>query len=212
LIEFRLLYSGELLGASRTNTRAHMKHEIRRAFHPQLHRLWTMNHNLRQLAAHQTLLPEFAAALNRGPTEQERVEFGLRTIGRNWIRGTYECVPLITSDLALRCNLDILFLRQEEDRFVFTRGDIDAKLKTLFDALRIPKDLKETGNSSPQSDEVPFFCLLEDDSLISEVHINTDQLLLLPNEKTVKANDSFVMVHVKANNKTSRTFDNYFGD
>ena len=35
-LEFRLTYEGLLLGASRTDTRAQHKHEIRKAFHPQL--------------------------------------------------------------------------------------------------------------------------------------------------------------------------------
>src|SRR5579863_3688379 len=42
-VEFRLVYSGRLLGASRTDTRASLKHEIRREFHPQLRRLWKTN-------------------------------------------------------------------------------------------------------------------------------------------------------------------------
>ena len=33
-------------GASRTNTRSNLKHEIRREFHPQLRRLWQTNKSL----------------------------------------------------------------------------------------------------------------------------------------------------------------------
>ena len=77
-----------------------------------------------------------------------------------------EVVPLVTADMGLRCSLDILLLRPEEDRFIFNAGDIDGQIKTLFDALRMPNDLKETGEVGPQQDETPFFCLLEDDKLI----------------------------------------------
>jgi hypothetical protein len=40
LVEFRLLYSGQLLGAGRKTTPADIKHTVRREFHPQLRRLW----------------------------------------------------------------------------------------------------------------------------------------------------------------------------
>lgn len=38
-MEFRLIYDGQLLGASRNNTRSEHKHDIRRVFHAQLKRL-----------------------------------------------------------------------------------------------------------------------------------------------------------------------------
>jgi integrase len=50
-------------------------------------------------------------------------------------------------------------------------GDIDGRLKTIFDALRMPKNLDETARQKPQDDEDPFFCLLEDDKLISEIRV-----------------------------------------
>ena len=62
---------------------------------------------------------------------------------------------------------------------------------------------------SPQEDETPFFCLLEDDRLISEIRVNGDQLLLLPNERQVKANDSFVLIHVKLNPKYPGALGNF---
>lgn len=76
-------------------------------------------------------------------------------------------------------------------------GDIDGRLKTLFDALRIPTNLDETGGMGPQDGENPFYCLLEDDKLISEINVSTDQLLLLPREREVKANDAFLVIRVK---------------
>ena len=72
-------------------------------------------------------------------------------------------------------------------------------------------NLGETGGMGPQEDEDPFFCLLEDDRLISEVRVTTDQLLLLPNQRELKANDAHVIIHVKLNHRHPRTFDNYFG-
>jgi hypothetical protein len=113
--------------------------------------------------------------------------------------------------MALRCSLDILLLRPEEDRFIFNAGDIDGQVKTLFDALRMPKGVNETGGVGPEGDETPFFCLLEDDRFITEVNVTTDKLLLLPTQRDVKANDALVVIHVKLNHKNARTFDNWFG-
>jgi hypothetical protein len=211
MVEFRLLYEGELLACTNANRRPKEKHAIRRIFHPQLRRLWTTNLNLRQLAVSQ-----YAKALADGEphpaTEPERFELGLAVIGKNHSAVGFDLVPLVTPDLALRCSLDILLLRPEEDRFIFTKGDIDGQLKTLLDALQVPDSWEQTGKSVPQEDETPFFCLLKNDKLISEVHITTNQLLLLPNRKELKANDSFVVIHVKVNNKSARFFDDYFGD
>ena len=76
-------------------------------------------------------------------------------------------------------------------------GDIDARIKTIFDALRMPKNLDEAGGAVPQADENPFFCLLEDDKLISEIKVTTDELLLLPREREIKPNDALLVIHVK---------------
>ncbi len=76
-------------------------------------------------------------------------------------------------------------------------GDIDARLKTIFDALRLPKNLDEAGGVGPQTDENPFFCLLEDDKLISEIKVTTDSLLLLPREREMKPNDALLVIHAK---------------
>ena len=52
--------------------------------------------------------------------------------------------PLVRKKLGLACALDILFLRQEEPgQLVLQSGDIDGRIKTLFDALRIPSKQEE---------------------------------------------------------------------
>jgi hypothetical protein len=208
-VEFRLLYEGELPPSGNNNKRPREKHEIRRRFHPQLRRLWSMESNLRELAARRWL-----ASVNANcppTTDPERFDLGIKAMGEKWVKAGYECVPLVTSDMDLRCGLDILLLRPEEDRFIFQSGDVDGQLKTLFDALRIPQNPEETGRASPLADECPLFCLLEDDRLISDVRVNTDRLLLLPGQRAVKPNDAFVVIHVTLNHRPHRTFDNYFG-
>jgi hypothetical protein len=212
LVEFRLLFEGELLPSAGSKKRTSEKHVIRQSFHPQLRRLWSINANLRKLAgrSYRATFPG-PDGNNPDPTPQERFDGGIAKIGKNWSRAGFEFVPLVTPDMALRCSIDITLLRPEEDRLIFEAGDIDGQLKTLFDALRIPKDASELGGATPQADETPFFCLLEDDRLVSEVRVSTDQMLLLPNRREVKANDAHAVIHVKLNHKNARTFDNYFG-
>ncbi len=75
----------------------------------------------------------------------------------------------------------------------------------------MPANSDETSGTPPQADENPFYCLLEDDRLITEVRVSTDTMLLLPNTREVRANDAHAIIHVKLNHRTARTFDNYFG-
>ncbi len=91
-------------------------------------------------------------------------------------QGNYRLVPLATRELELGCGLDILFLRYDQPgQTLLQSGDIDNRLKTLFDALRIPQAGEYHGEPSP--DEDPLFCLLEDDSMITQVSVTTDVLL-----------------------------------
>src|ERR1700722_19568889 len=99
-MQFRLLYSGRLLGASRTNTRASLKQEIRLEFHPQLKRLWTTNPSLSKLAqtratnwvqshpgaVKRELRPHLAPGEAERWTEEELAMLGLRWIAETWER------------------------------------------------------------------------------------------------------------------------------
>jgi hypothetical protein len=202
LVEFRLLFEGALPSCGS----APEKHAIRRMFHPQLRRLWSVNSNLRSLAIHK------GNDGTPGLSEDERLAKGIAAIGKNWNRAGYNLVPLVTPEMALRCSVDIVLLRPEQHgRFIVKNGDIDNKLKTLFDSLRIPESASETGGAIPESDEDPLFCLLQDDGLISEVKVTTDQLLMLPNQRHVRSHDAHAIIHVRLNHKNARTFDNYFG-
>jgi hypothetical protein len=60
---------------------------------------------------------------------------------------------------------------------LFTGGDLDNRLKVLFDALRIPTTLTEVGEDSPASEGEVFYCLLADDRLITKVSIESFRLL-----------------------------------
>src|SRR6185437_9442927 len=90
--------------------------------------------------------------------------------------------------------LSITFLRPEPPGSLVTQGgDIDNRLKTLFDALRMPKDISELPpGDAPAEGETPFFCLLEDDNLITKIAVNTDRLLKPP----PKPSHVVLLIHV----------------
>lgn len=69
-------------------------------------------------------------------------------------------------------------LRPEPPGNVLTQsGDIDNRLKTLFDALAVPQLQAIPSGSSPTDDERPFYCLLEDDNLVTAISVQVDELL-----------------------------------
>jgi hypothetical protein len=207
LMEFRLLYEGELLPSGNRNTRPSEKHRIRRAIHPQLRRQWQTHSSLRQLATY------LGNAYDPIPlnSEQERFEHGINAIGKKWGLFDYNFVPMVTEEQSVRCSLDILLLRPEDKKLVLEQGDIDGQIKTIFDALALPRSPEQVGGNKPEDDEIPFFCLLQDDHLISEVHVTADQLLMLPKQRELKAHDAFVLIHVRLNHRPHRTLDNWFG-
>jgi len=87
-------------------------------------------------------------------------------------------IPLLTAHRGLACALDILFLRRDAPGRVIQGGDIDNRLKVLFDGLRIPVDCGEIPNSwIPEENEKPLFCLLDDDKIITTLNVTTDRLL-----------------------------------
>jgi hypothetical protein len=212
LMEFRLLYEGQLPS---TGNKSHPSavHGIRRHFHPQLRRLWSAEPNLRDLA-HNAVREDPRPVNERTHylADQERYDYGIKAIGSLWRSSGFDWVPLVTKEMSLRCSIDILFLRPDmEEKFLVHRGDLDGQLKTIVDALRMPDSPGEAGGAVPQEDETPFFCLLHNDKLVTELRVVTDRLLLLPHKKEVTPTDCLAVIHVRVNHKSARTFDNYFG-
>lgn len=184
VMEFRLIYEGILLTASRSDTRATHKHAIRKKLHKQLAELWQV-HPLLQKMSTQRIPPD-------GLTYQEK-------LARRFERCGFHFVPLVSEEVEATCSLDILILRREPAGNV--RFDIDNRLKTLFDALRIPKDCDEV-KAQPDDSEKPFFCLLEDDSHITSISVTTDRLLT-PVEIGRSEKEVFLVINVKINEASS---------
>jgi hypothetical protein len=104
---------------------------------------------------------------------------------------------MVNKQWSLGCALDILFLRRDEPGGVVKHGgDIDNRIKVLFDGLRMPDSTAELGGLPIDVDENPFFCLLEDDRLITEVNITTDKLLL-PRDTTEHIHEVLLIIKAK---------------
>lgn len=160
-MELRLTYAGFLMGSNKADPRGKHKHEIRKVFHRQLKRFWE-HHPLLQNA--QGFGGEKITLM-----EQRAQEFA---------HNNYRFVPLATTNLSLHCSLSILFLRPDVPGGLLKSADLDNRLKTLFDALRMPQNKDELGGyDMPGDGEDPFFCLLQDDALIANASVSTDMLL-----------------------------------
>lgn len=209
-MQFRLLYSGRLLGASKDTPRASHKHEIRCDLSPQLKRLWETKPNLKRAARYQAQgwlekHPDDQKAIEQLPSDGEIYEtlcgYGLDYMAQRWARAGQGFIPLVTGEMGLRCKIDVLFLRPEEPGMIIKGADLDNRLKTLFDGLRLPTDGTEMGNAVPDAE--PIYCLLEDDRLISEIRVVADHLLLLPKEREVTPNDVFLVLDVVLESSSS---------
>ncbi|MFL6759621.1 hypothetical protein [Sphingomonas sp.] len=208
LMQFRLTYEGPLLSdttkGEKVAGRAKHKQEIRKAFHPQLRRLWQVHPILSQE------LGDIADA-NFLITESKAIPHKIDDLAANFPRNGYNFVPLVTRAIGLHCALDILFLRNEAPGNILHKGDIDNRVKTLVDGLKMPRSQGEMGGyDAPSDDEKPFFCLLEDDSLITRFSVEADTLLQ-PLYGTVNNNDARVVITVTLKPYVTTVFNQVFG-
>ena len=164
-MKFTITYDGPLAA----NGRPSQKHDIRLALHPQLKELWE----------HNPLLQFHDAGGSN-----------LSTVGG------YNFTSIVHPRWNFRAELDILMLRPDAPGAIVTsRGDIDNRLKTLFDALARPIHSQDIPNTwSPRMGEDPLHCLLENDDLIMAVTVNIDRLLAASTPTHVKL---IIRVHVQ---------------
>ena len=152
-MRFVLHYRGPL----KSNGDPKHKQEIREAFRQQLATLWGQ----KPLSDRDELLK---------PPEGNPVS-ALRTVGG------ITFAPLVTEALSGIAELEIVMLRPGAAGQLLSKGgDIDNRLKTLFDALSVPPHENQVP-STMQPGPHPFFCLLEDDRLVTAVAVRAEQLL-----------------------------------
>jgi hypothetical protein len=91
----------------------------------------------------------------------------------------FRFAPLVSSRIHFVATLDLLLLRPEPPgEFLTKAGDLDNRVKTLLDALKMPHEATALpAGTVPSGDEDPFFCLLQDDALVTGLTIRTDRLL-----------------------------------
>jgi hypothetical protein len=191
-LRFRLLYSGNRLTAS-DNPKD--KHAIRKELHRQLKQLWKGNSKLRRMAKVYGGIP-LRDQFKNDHSEEEAEQAYFARIGSMYERGGFHFVPLVEEELHLDVSLDILFLRPDNHPLIKQGGDLDNRLKTLFDSLKVPDTTKGLGGE-PESDEDPFFVLLQDDGLVTDFRISTDTLLILPTHRALDPKDAFLVIDVK---------------
>lgn len=185
IMEFRLTYEGKLPSTrgktSGYDRRWEVKHKIRKHFHSQLKAYWKSNPVLTRIYDENGVY-----ASGEGPAYKHMLE---RSDGFNWL-------PLVIEQNFLECRLDILYLRNGARGEVLSKSDIDNRVKTLIDALKVPSS-SEIGDVEAGEGEDPFFCLLEDDRVISHLSIETDMLLSPSGDESADiSTDSRVIVKV----------------
>ena len=188
-MEFRLIYDGPLPSASRRDSRTEHKHRLRKHLHPQLRELWKQQPDLREQG--EDFFAEFTTPLNMlsdpGPGVHQIVRSKRNDLhgkkGLDYIADAHQTcggrfVPLVRKSSGFTCKLDVLFLRRDNlGNLIQSGGDIDNRIKVLFDGLKMPQIKADLGGFLIAEDENPFFCLLEDDSLITSLSVTADRLL-----------------------------------
>lgn len=179
-MEFRLTYEGPLL-ARQSDGLPHQsikpsklanQHDIRVHFHRQLRRLWDTTPFLRDA----TVLDNGALVLDSGGGP-DAAPIHRQSLAHKHSHYGHQFVPLVADDLKLRCDLEVLLLRADMPDRTPWGGDIDNRIKTLLDALRIPEAKENYAGLTLGADLQPMYCLMEDDKLISKLSVETDQLL-----------------------------------
>lgn len=171
-MQFHLVYAGNLLKSGRSG-HTWEKHQIRRYLHPQLKRLWETHPLLSFYALDQHWQP-----VGHGRTVVDHWTTKVGNIAKNF----EGYVPLVMADFGMVCELEILFLRAEPAGNLLQRGgsgggDIDNRMKVLFDGLCMPVRGQVKLRSDDTPDPSPMYVLVQDDSLITSLKVTADRFL-----------------------------------
>jgi hypothetical protein len=197
-MEFRLFYHGPLPAETsrRSNAAvlrmATIKHRIRAALHPQIKEFWQ--------SLPVTKVPGGIFTAKYTEAELSFWEYYSnqhKTVSES--NHIHRFAPLITESSYYGCSLDVLFLKRDMPRRIplIHHGDLDNRMKVLFDALRMPKETQELEDIPQDPSENPCFCLLKDDRFIDHVSITTDRLLT-PMQAKESIDDVIIVIHVNA--------------
>jgi hypothetical protein len=167
-MRFTLTYDGPLHAVNDKNKRTPEKVSIRKRFHHQLVDQWN---------SHPVLRHDFLNWVSSSEEQRQQNRKRLDILIRYVERGACRFIPLVSRDHHMNCEIDILFLRRDpitDSYLVNSAGDLDNRLKGLFDALSIPSVVPPTARN-PQ--EGATFVLMEDDKLLTGLSVRSDRLL-----------------------------------
>jgi hypothetical protein len=180
-MRFKLVYDGDLGSSGNSNGKPGSVVRIREQLSPQLERLWDTHNSLKVLAQNGVIQVPGSKVTIYDPSRTPRdlaneYPHDFTYLGDKIPVGGKSYTPLVRMSLNLACEIKILFLRDQDPGDIFdNKGDLDNRIKTLFDALRMPKKDEQDKN---EPDSGHLFCLLEDDSLISDFSVQSDRLLI----------------------------------
>lgn len=169
-MKFRLTYSGPVK-SSGNRPKPENKHELRLAFHEQLSVLWTINPILSAFSQTESpdldraITPDFGTTFNEVLMDEAPKKYPYsELLVKNHEQFGVKWHPLVTIENGLVCELSILMLRPNDQKSIVQGGDIDGRMKTIFDSLSIPKN-DDVLSEFPTHNGI-FYTLLSDDSLI----------------------------------------------
>lgn len=207
IMKFALTFEGDL----KSNRGKDDKWAIRKQFDPQLRELWRINPALQNVKRNRIVPAKsgfFSIELHHSVEDKREIqptgEKETIDLCAPIIRGDRQFLPVVRETHALCCFLKILFMRREEPGHVYQGGDIDNRLKTLFDALSVPnvdQIVADTGFADP------IHCLLEDDKLITGFAVETQRLLSKPGESEHYVH---LVIEVDVRVTQARSYNTYF--
>lgn len=130
----------------------------------------------------------------------------IKAMTKTYKRGPFFCLPIVRQEIDLVCDLDILFLRRDKPGDLISGGDLDNRIKVLFDSLRVPQDDNEVRGFAPEDKDYPVIvCLTSDDRLITGFRVTTDTLLEPAASEAEKNNVQLIInVEIKATKLTEK--------
>jgi hypothetical protein len=187
-MKFTLTYEGPLR-SSGNKAKNQDKWDIRKKLDPQLVDLWKSHPALIEIELNGRYFPKEGGAtltqthhlhpgpvyppIPRDPQKPRDIIDLCESVNKHgaWFR------PLVRESFALHCGLNVLFLRKEPPGRVYQSGDLDGRMKTLIDALTMPQHIEQVLEKTTTTKFAPLYCLLEDDSMISGLEIESERLL-----------------------------------
>jgi hypothetical protein len=187
-MKFTLVYDGRL-DSQNSSGIFDKKWEIRQYLAPQLDELWRVHPGLIRLGKYVPKGGYFPLQIHHQAPynpEEDLAASKARVAADpdNWMDLTQpidihgvQFLPLVRESLALSCVLNITFMRKEKAGRVYNSGDMDNRLKTFLDSLKVPKSEADSVARVFPKPTQPIHCLLEDDSLITGLNVESTRLL-----------------------------------